>query len=676
VSLQFRQLQLRAVTAKGVYGATLAFEKGLVVVRAGNSSGKSTCVQSIIYALGLEGMISKKHSVPLPHCMTERLEDRGTEIIVLESSVLLEIENQKGEVLSIQRPVKSTSRDTHLVSTWDGPALTSPSNTYLQRDYFVRYEGAAQRERGFHHRLASFLGWELPDVPHYDESTGPLYLECIFPLAMIEQKHGWSGIQASIPVHYGIREVGKRSTEFLLALDAYKNSIARQELNDVKENIKRDWQVIFNGCQNLARAAGGVLQGLAAEPTTDWPRGVSPQIVFFGGVKWLSLTEELAEKEEQLKNEQSEEIQLAGEAANQVKIALEKAYEALRTTELLANRLMQELGAERAQVDSIDQRLEALKEDLYRHKDVQRLQRLGSEEALEISKDICPTCHQAVTDSLLPQDKRQTIMSVEENLDFIEGQLRTFESMRADAERVQEAKRQQVNAFVSRADELRTEIRAHKTTLTSSSRLPSISALRQRMVVEDRITKLRSVEEDFRRALEQFRQASELWRITLEKIRALPSDDLSQNDKQKLSQLQDIVVDQLHKYEFSSVSPRSISISSETYKPIHEDGFDLGFDLSATDMIRLIWSYLVGLLELTRSRQTDHPGFLIFDEPRQHEMSPTSYAEFLRRVANSRDHNQQVIVTSSGQETSIKEILGNVPFQLIGFPGKILTRLA
>lgn len=88
-------------------------------------------------------------------------------------------------------------------------------------------------------------------------------------------------------------------------------------------------------------------------------------------------------------------------------------------------------------------------------------------------------------------------------------------------------------------------------------------------------------------------------------------------------------MDQLHKYEFSSVSPRSISISNETYKPIHEDGFDLGFDLSATDMIRLIWSYLVGLLELTRSQRMDHPGFLIFDEPRQHEMAPSSYAEFL-----------------------------------------------
>jgi len=44
MSLQLRQLQLRAVTSKGVYGATLKFDKGLVIVRAGNSSGKSTCV--------------------------------------------------------------------------------------------------------------------------------------------------------------------------------------------------------------------------------------------------------------------------------------------------------------------------------------------------------------------------------------------------------------------------------------------------------------------------------------------------------------------------------------------------------------------------------------------------------------------------------------------------------
>ena len=41
----------------GLYGTDIAFAPGLNVIRAPNTSGKSTCIQAIIYALGLEGML-------------------------------------------------------------------------------------------------------------------------------------------------------------------------------------------------------------------------------------------------------------------------------------------------------------------------------------------------------------------------------------------------------------------------------------------------------------------------------------------------------------------------------------------------------------------------------------------------------------------------------------------
>ena len=55
----------------------LAFADGLNVLRADNSSGKSTVLQSIIYALGLEGMLSARRDIPLPHSMTDYVEVDG-----------------------------------------------------------------------------------------------------------------------------------------------------------------------------------------------------------------------------------------------------------------------------------------------------------------------------------------------------------------------------------------------------------------------------------------------------------------------------------------------------------------------------------------------------------------------------------------------------------------------
>src|SRR5260370_41484888 len=101
MSLKVRHLTIRVQTADGLYGVSIPFQDGLCVLRAPNSSGKSTCLQAIVYALGLEGMLSAAHQVPLPRAVTDALTIDRAEVPVLESSVLLEIENGSAETLTI-----------------------------------------------------------------------------------------------------------------------------------------------------------------------------------------------------------------------------------------------------------------------------------------------------------------------------------------------------------------------------------------------------------------------------------------------------------------------------------------------------------------------------------------------------------------------------------------------
>ena len=97
--LRLRQFELWVNTAAGPFGVSLPFSPGLVVLRGDNSSGKSTSLQGIVYALGLEGMLSPSRAVPLPHVATASLTDEvgGRELDVLESHVTLEFENEAGE---------------------------------------------------------------------------------------------------------------------------------------------------------------------------------------------------------------------------------------------------------------------------------------------------------------------------------------------------------------------------------------------------------------------------------------------------------------------------------------------------------------------------------------------------------------------------------------------------
>lgn len=99
-------------------------------------------------------------------------------------------------------------------------------------------------------------------------------------------------------------------------------------------------------------------------------------------------------------------------------------------------------------------------------------------------------------------------------------------------------------------------------------------------------------------------------------------------------------------YGLRSLDPSQFEIADHSYHPVFEK-FDLGFDLAASDLIRLIWAYLVGLLEAAREHSTNHPGVLILDEPQQQNVKDLSFESFLSRLALCKDSDQQAVIAMS-----------------------------
>src|SRR5688572_25911938 len=113
--LRLEALELRIHTSDGPYGFLIKFESGLVVIKAHNTRGKSTTLQSILYALGVERMFGPKRDVPLPYVATTELKTAaGKTIPVLESAVTLQISNGK-QSITVKRAIKGNV-DRRLVS--------------------------------------------------------------------------------------------------------------------------------------------------------------------------------------------------------------------------------------------------------------------------------------------------------------------------------------------------------------------------------------------------------------------------------------------------------------------------------------------------------------------------------------------------------------------------------
>ena len=673
MSLHLRQLKLHITTSEGLYGVEIPFEDGLVIIRADNTKGKSTCIQAIIYALGLERMLGPSSAVPLPHVMTEYIEDDGAEIPVLESDVFLEICNEHGQAMTIQRTVKG-ERDSRLISTWDGGLLSDPTRQYRQHDFFVRDSGAATHPYGFHQHLASFIGWKLPTVSKFDGGESLLYMETIFPLMIVEQKHGWGGIQSNLPTFLRIKEVAKRSIEFLAGLDAYELAIRRQRLLQEESDLKQKWKVLLAECEAGICSIGGTINAPVTVPIAKWPPEIVPEIGLFRDGTWVSLQQTIRSDKSLFARLESEDIKIVDQVAEEVSEKLQEAKEILKERQFILSTRFEEVGSEKSQLEAIDIRLEALEEDLRRNQDINKLKNFGSVAGLAITSGECPTCHQPVIDSLLPHETLEDPMSIDENITFIKRQKATFTQMRINTVRVLDAKEKQLMSMRTETDEVRARIRALKQTLISDGRTPSIAAIHERILVDERIRLAEKIDYDFDLRLDRFSDLASEWKSIQERKAELPTKGLSQSDKYKLDILQKLFIEQVTQYGLTSVKPDLLRISEDNYKPTIE-GFNLGFDLSASDNIRTIWAYLQGLLELSRQVETNHLGLLILDEPRQQETANISFAEFLKRSSSAARFQQQVIFATSETEENIQEMLRDVPHTCHSFVGRIVTRL-
>jgi hypothetical protein len=656
MTLRLRHLFIDVTAPDGRYGVKLDFTDGLNVIRADNSMGKSTVMQSIVYGLGLEGMFGPSQEVPLAHVVTDYLEHGSGIATVLESAVYIEIENALGQHFTVHRTIKG-SRDRHLITLVEGRAITGNAALGASVDYFVRERFAATSGRGFHRKLAEFLGWSLPKVPRFNDVDCPLYLEAIFPLFCVEQKLGWGKLPARFPTYLGIRDTARRTVEFVLGLDAYDIAVERTAVHDEIARLRERWGALRTQTARIARPASGVVNGIPAEPIALWPPEIAPQIMVSRNGAWIPLQTQLLEFRERLSLLNAEVVPTAGDTRSQTSLELGQLETQLAEREATMSALVGQVESDRSESMALQARIHALEDDLRKHKDVGRLRKLGSSDGVDLPSHICPTCHQDIPESLLDTSRRAVPMSVEQNIEFLEEQLELFQAVLLNARSSVEATEIEVHAHRAEAENLRNRIRSLRETITSPRSTPSIDAISERIRGEQRITSLEYVYDSFEDALAEFAQLAEEWKQVEERRLRLPKGSLSDNDQNKVAALETSIKNQLGFYHMESLDPKAVNISRGNYEP-EVAGLNLSADVSASDLIRLQWAYLLGLAEASGLFSTNHPGLVIMDEPQQQSVQETDFRAMLEYA--SRLRSVQLIIATSDESPNLPGFLASL----------------
>ncbi|MFX1670825.1 hypothetical protein PWR63_00700 [Paraburkholderia sp. A2WS-5] len=628
---------------------------------------------SLNYRLKLGVHFTTQQELPLPPAVKASLKNNEDEHHVLQSEVFLEIENKKGELITIQRTIKGT-RDKNLITVIHGPALTTSDRSFTSTDFFVSRAGAATRELGFHRYLAEFLGWELPDVQTFDGNTVPLYLQCIFPYFVVEQMRGWSTIQPPLPGQFRIREPHKRAVEFLLDLDAHRNAVKRQELRLKKAQLESSWAAQARRLSALASSVNGVFQGLPRQPVSAWPPAIHPILMVRHQDTLIPIDQRVKDQTSRLRELQRSEIPRVADAAPALEGELASAESAVQERQALVNRLSDILNTETHELGQVERRITVLREDIQRNKDVKTLKALGSRRNSEVEADHCPVCHQDLSGALVQLSPEQEVMPIDENIEFLSEQLRTFQAMEASATKLVEARRQQMHATRDDLNRLRQRVRVLRKTLIEDDRAPSAAAVQERFELENILRQDEILSERVAVEFETFSNLAKDWRAVETGLAALPSADITDGDRAKLNQWGSAIRTQLGNYGFKSLSADQVDLSSDAYRPEY-DGFDLQTSISASDLIRTIWSYLYGMLELSRDNHTQHPGCVLFDEPRQQSTRDVSFRALLEQASHAGKFDQQVIFFTSEDRQRLKLHLKGLPHTLREIDGRILKPL-
>jgi hypothetical protein len=655
VTLRIRAVRLHVVTDEVTLGRTVLLSDGLTVIRGANSRGKTQVVQAIIYALGLERMLSTRASQPLGSALTSEVlvPEKGGEVPrpVRSSWVAVEVENERGQVVTAQRFVRSDRYRPDLVRVWSGPVLTQAESAVEYADYFLNLSGAAVRDHGFHSLLTRILGWSLPEVANYSGTQTLLYLDVIFPFLIIDQQ-GWSSAGPRKVDRYQIREPVQRAAEFLLRLAGPASRMQKAVLEQEMAELRTAWASARASLNAVAGAVGGRVQGVPdAARALRAARREAPSteldeagLVVLQGSEWVDVQGVIQGISLELSDLAALGTRVTRPNAPEAVIAeLSEARSELADVTAAATLVEQDVSLNEAQLGALDSRIAALGEELNRNKDVRTLARLGSEVAAQhLAEHNCPTCHQdlqaAEAIGLGPT------LDVEETVALFNAQLHTAQRMR---ERVVESVTQGNNAFAAlqrEADQVRVRVRALETDVLAPAGSLTESDIATKVTLQLRQDELGRARDTFVGLLEDLRGLDARVVATRNALTLLPEGG-SPEDAARLEAVASVMRSRLRAMNFRSYPVDQVRIDPEALRPSRE-GFDIDVDVSASDVIRVKVAYLDSLREIG-AYEGNHPGLLILDEPRQQDLAEGDFHEMLRLLSRQFAPTGQVIVTSA-----------------------------
>lgn len=695
IALFIKRIKIAIETTSGPFGFMAKFDRNLNIIRGRNSSGKSSIVHSVLYALGMEELLGAQNAAALTYVLKDYVEFEGDKYPIIRSKVMMELESL-GKTITITRKIKEDGVNPKLVEIQECAVLSEGQSTpVLYR--FLHDGGSAQIREGFYTYLENFLGLQLPMVPHTNGKQVKLYLQYIFAAMVIEQKRGWTDYIANLP-YFGVKEARIKIVDYLVGTNVFEMDANRARLDHESQELNTAWQDVYRAINTDALKNSMKVLNLPKSPVLAFVAdSVTYQKSTLQGLVGLDqfksdqilALQKLAQDEAKWKDNLPDETLKLIEDESSMLQQLAVAYET-SIGELILHRAARNANA-------IHQR--QAEEELSKNQAAQKLIKYGASLELDVASDVCPACHQNIGHSLTDLHESTPHMDIETNIEYLKSQIKMLERDTAGIEQSVKETAVLGEELAKRINISKAKLRALKSDLTTNA-VVSKANLRQQLQIEISIEDVSQFVQRNEDQLETLVQLSGQFKLNQEARAVLPKEHYSEVDLAKYDYFAKVFRSNVSSFDYHSASITDIRFNVANLLPeldkielreIYKKHFaeeksasvtstsrsssNIARESSASDFVRLIWSYILSLYETSANFTVkgNHPGFILMDEPGQHSMATKSQLALLQKL--SAQTNLQSIVAASfdDSEAAYKEATQNVRFNLIRLGGKAIV---
>jgi hypothetical protein len=643
------------------YGFDFDFIDGLNILTGHNSSGKSTVLSCIYYCLGLEQLIGNRGAKALSPALHEHLKIDSRVCRVKTSRCFLEFTGKDDKKFRVSRWIvdESGSKNSHYEIEIEEHGQ-EPYSKYIQSEQ-------DHGDHGFYSWLAKAIGLDIVEIESSEgKSSKPLYIQNIFTSAFIEQTKGWADYFSMMPT-FGIKDVKQKVVEYCLGLNSLEVGAKRDEVKLQKDEWKNRWKVIADQLQVRAKNAG--IHIAAIDNNT-------PQVLtHIKKIKAIRLSSQNAELEidSYIEEFKSKILNLKAKVEDQTTGSLKdpQLIEKQKDTKFsLSNyenelqKVLSNLNKEKLKKETYLTALQDIEFDL---KDFRGLKKISLNRNWGMSANPhCPVCDSnlsAKANFELPEEK------VTKTLEFLKSKRNTYETYLSASESV-------IQKYSVVIEFYKKKILHYKNVLDSlfqDMKQPQIfavsSSIQEQVELEQKLIEVEFFKEYFLTSLVKLQEASEKFYFYVAEDKKLKVT--IDSDGSKIKTFKNKFVSLLKDFGYKSNGTYTIDILQSGYhrllpvdKPFAQEAQSIRFVSSASDFVRSIWAYYLALLTCSER----HPGFLVFDEPGQHQMRVDSMKSLLNQAVKM---NRQVIFAIS-QDRNFDDKRVNIDELKSGFDPKKL----